>query len=137
MTTTISGIYLLLEGTETTLSGMQYIREITYSTTKDALRYLDNSGVPHYFYDYGESIDHGSLSGLADDDHSQYLFLAGRNGGQVAYGGTASGENLTLDSTAHATKGEILANSKTVVTITDSQADSVVYPLRVVHEVTV
>ncbi len=37
-----------------------------------------------------------------------YLLLAGRAGGQVAYGGTAAGENLTLGSTAHGTKGKIL-----------------------------
>ena len=47
---TTSGVYLLLQGTDTTLSGMQYIRELTYATDLDALRYVDcNSGV-HYFY---------------------------------------------------------------------------------------
>lgn len=39
---------------------------------------------------------------------TQFLFLPGRSGGQVANGGTAAGENLTLVSTAHATKGKIL-----------------------------
>ena len=29
------------------------------------------------------SSDHGSLTGLLDDDHTQYLLLAGRSGGQV------------------------------------------------------
>ena len=41
-------------------------------------------------------LDHGLLLGLADDDHLQYLLLAGRAGGQDAIGGTASGELLTL-----------------------------------------
>ncbi len=36
-----------------------------------------------------------------------YLFLPGRSGGQIAYGGKASGEELTLISTTHATKGKI------------------------------
>lgn len=54
------------------------------------------------------TMNHDALLGLADDDHSQYLLLAGRSGGQVAIGGTASGNNLTLQSTAHATKGKIL-----------------------------
>jgi hypothetical protein len=37
-----------------------------------------------------------------------YFIVAGKSGGQTAIGGTASGENLTLQSTAHATKGKIL-----------------------------
>jgi len=53
-------------------------------------------------------IDHGGLAGLGDDDHTQYLRLAGRAGGQTAYGGTGAAETLTLVSTAHATKGNII-----------------------------
>lgn len=54
------------------------------------------------------AIDHGSLSGLGDDDHTQYLLLAGRAGSQVANGGTAANEDMTLDSTIHATKGYLI-----------------------------
>jgi hypothetical protein len=36
-----------------------------------------------------------------------YALLAGRSGGQTLKGGTASGEDLTLMSTAHATKGSL------------------------------
>jgi hypothetical protein len=57
-------------------------------------------------------IDHGTISGLADDDHTQYLLLAGRSGGQTAYGGTLASNNLNLDSTSHATKGVITFNSR-------------------------
>jgi hypothetical protein len=52
-------------------------------------------------------IDHGSISGLSDDDHAQYALLAGRAGGQSLTGGTASANNLTLSSTSNATKGKI------------------------------
>jgi len=48
------------------------------------------------------------MGGLDGDDHPQYALLAGRSSGQTLIGGTASGENLTLQSTAHATKGKIL-----------------------------
>ena len=57
--------------------------------------------------------DHDLLTGLIDDDHTQYALLAGRSGGQTLKGDTTSGGNLTFQSTAHATKGKILfgANS--------------------------
>lgn len=56
----------------------------------------------------GARIDHGGLGGLSDDDHARYALLAGRAGGQTFEGDTASGGNLTLKSTHHATKGSIL-----------------------------
>jgi hypothetical protein len=56
----------------------------------------------------GGVTDHGALTGLGDDDHSIYALLAGRAGGQTLYGDTASGGNLTLGSTAHATKGKVI-----------------------------
>ena len=56
----------------------------------------------------GGVSDHGELTGLTDDDHSIYALLAGRSGGQTLIGGTGSGDDLTLQSTNHATKGSIL-----------------------------
>lgn len=55
--------------------------------------------------------DHGALTGLGDDDHTQYALLLGRSGGQALIGGTASGDDLTLQSTAHATRGMIFFGS--------------------------
>ena len=55
-----------------------------------------------------ENTDHGNLDGLTDDDHTQYPLLAGRAGGQTLLGGTASGDDLTLNSTSNATKGDVL-----------------------------
>ncbi len=57
----------------------------------------------------GGVSDHGLLSGLSDDDHSIYALLAGRSGGQTLIGGSAASENLTLQSTAHATRGYVRA----------------------------
>ena len=54
------------------------------------------------------TADHGGLSGLADDDHTQYSLLDGRAGGQTLIGGTDSGDDLTLSSTSNATKGSII-----------------------------
>ncbi|MGZ3780900.1 MAG: tail fiber domain-containing protein, partial [Pseudobdellovibrionaceae bacterium] len=49
-------------------------------------------------------------SSIASDTFTQYALLAGRSGGQTLYGGSAASNNLTLDSTSHATKGNILLN---------------------------
>lgn len=51
--------------------------------------------------------DHGSLTGLSDDDHSIYALLAGRAAGQSLTGGTGGGDDLNLRSTSNATKGNI------------------------------
>lgn len=56
----------------------------------------------------GGVTDHGALTGLSDDDHSQYALLAGRSSGQILTGGTGSGDDLTLRSTTNATKGDII-----------------------------
>jgi len=60
----------------------------------------------------GGVTDHGALTGLGDDDHTQYLLLAGRATGQVATGGTASGDDLTLRSTTDATKGDVIVQDQ-------------------------
>lgn len=52
-------------------------------------------------------VDHGSISGLLDDDHTQYALLAGRAGGQTFNGGSGASDDLVLRSTSNATKGEI------------------------------
>lgn len=54
--------------------------------------------------------DHGALAGLGDDDHAQYLLLAGRSVGQIAYGGTDASDTLTLEGTSNATKGYVNIN---------------------------
>lgn len=53
-------------------------------------------------------VDHGSVSGLLDDDHTQYALLAGRATGQTINGGNDASENLTLSSTSHASKGFVI-----------------------------
>lgn len=91
------------------------------------------------------SIDHGGLTGLADDDHAQYFALSGRAGGQVAYGGTAASENLRLDGTSHATAGYVytLASNLGAGTATparrlhsavaDATTNAITYASRITH----
>lgn len=52
-------------------------------------------------------VDHGSLGGLSDDDHAQYVLAAGRSGGQTIVGGTGAGEDLVLQSTSDSTPGTV------------------------------
>ncbi|MGZ3770757.1 MAG: tail fiber domain-containing protein [Bdellovibrio sp.] len=49
-------------------------------------------------------------SSISSDTFTQYALLAGRSGGQTINGGTAASNNLTLDSTSNATKGNVLIN---------------------------
>lgn len=63
--------------------------------------------------------DHGAaLTGLADDDHTQYALLAGRSDGQTLLGHVASGTNaaanplkLASQSTGNATPGSVVLQS--------------------------
>jgi hypothetical protein len=67
------------------------------ATANNSVLTTNGSGVP-------------SWSTLASDSFAQYALLAGRAGGQTLNGGTAASNNLTLDSTAHGTKGYVLIN---------------------------
>lgn len=76
----------------------------------------------------------------SSDDHSGYVMLAGRATGQAVIGGTASGDDLDLTSTSHATKGLVTMGVDTLVCdatnsrvgINDSTPD---YPLDVVGDI--
>jgi len=61
----------------------------------------------------GVLISTGSIPGwsaLSNDNFTQYVLLAGRAGGQNLRGGTAAGDDLTLESTINATKGDVIIN---------------------------
>lgn len=62
---------------------------------------------------HNADLDHGLLEpvSLTHDDHLQYLLLAGRAGGQVANGGLAASELLTLRGSADAGLGLIRVES--------------------------
>jgi phosphoribosylanthranilate isomerase len=66
------------------------------------------------------SLPHGNLTGLLNDNHTQYVLLAGRSGGQTLISGTASGNNLILRSTSNATKGSVLIDETTASTTNSS-----------------
>ena len=49
-----------------------------------------------------------SWAAISADTFTQYALLAGRTGGQTIFGGTAASNNLTLNSTSNATRGNVL-----------------------------
>lgn len=51
------------------------------------------------------TLDHGNLDAgsLGDDDHVQYLLLAGRSGGQVVFGGTGAADDFTFRANSNGT----------------------------------
>ena len=83
----------------------------------------DGAGVMSWVAASGGVTDHGALTGLSDDDHSQYALLAGRPGGggvaQTLYGGTEAGDDIVIASTSHATKGDIILGSVVTVNATE------------------
>jgi hypothetical protein len=57
-------------------------------------------------------LTHANMTDLASGDgHTQYVLLAGRATGQTIVGGTASGDDLTLNSTSHGTKGDVFVQT--------------------------
>jgi hypothetical protein len=70
-------------------------------------------------------VDHGGLAGLADDDHAQYALLAGRAAGQTLTGGTGAGDDLTIRTSSHATKGSLLVGSSGTELVVDDVNDRV------------
>jgi hypothetical protein len=98
--------------TEITIADLLTLRSVTF---RDSGRTQAAQAGDSLFYDGTQwlasvpdsEIAHGTLSGLTSGDagHTQFALLAGRAGGQSLIGGTASGENLNLESTSHGTKG--------------------------------
>ena len=64
-----------------------------------------SDGTSWYVQIGSTTLDHGSLIGLGDDDHSGYWWLNGRAGNYTAYGSTDAGGTFNLHTTSHATKG--------------------------------
>ena len=88
---------------------------VDISATPVELRFGEGGNTHTVFTTAVEStIDHGSISGLSDDDHPQYVHLGGRAGGQILYGGTSIDEDLILiPNTADgviATTGNVVIN---------------------------
>lgn len=90
--------YLLTEINDLTAS-------VTWSNVPDA-NITESSVTQHQ-----SAFDHGSISGLSDDDHPGNPWSVGRVGGQTITGSPTSGEDLTLEGSSGANPGFINADS--------------------------
>lgn len=106
-----STTFLALTDTPSTYTGFgTYVVRVNSAAT--ALEFVAASSVG--------VTDHGALTGLTDDDHTQYALLAGRSGGQIWIGGTGSGDDATIQSTSHATKGSVFLGSSSAFTFNET-----------------
>lgn len=74
------------------------------------------------------NLDHGSIGGLTDDDHTGYALLAGRSGGQTLIGGTGSSDVLSLKATSHGDGTKLSINSVSIASGSDIGAAVEVAP---------
>jgi hypothetical protein len=120
---------LILRSTSNATKGQVFIDETTVSTstTTGALRVAGGVGIGGSLFGASAtftslSAPHSGLSGLLNDDHTQYTLLVGRSGGQTITGGTAASNTLILRSTSNATKGQVFIDETTASTSTTTGA---------------
>lgn len=108
-----NGTYTLSNAT------LMSLRDINASVA-DGMTIFWDGGAGQWVSSYPDTeVDHGAISGLGDDDHTQYALLAGRAAGQTLIGGVNASANLDIESTSHATKGYIRTKSS-LVAFTDA-----------------
>jgi hypothetical protein len=103
-------IYRLIFQTSTTYGNTPHAR------LRNITDYRSVSNLPAGTY---VATDHGVLTGLLDDDHTQYALLAGRSSGQTLIGGEAANETITLQGNA-AAAGNTLTNTNIQFKVGDS-----------------
>lgn len=94
-----------------TAGNVDYTLPASDGSDGDVLR-TDGSGVMSWVT---PQEDHGSLSGLTDDDHSQYPLIAGRAGGQSITGGDGEFNQLILQGSSHASTGYVRLIGSSVI----------------------
>ncbi|MEK7183997.1 MAG: hypothetical protein AAB701_00550, partial [Patescibacteria group bacterium] len=113
--TTADGIFNTLLGSITTLTGIDFNQDeywlgITVGADAEMSPRIRLGAAPYAF-------NTDTLDGISGED---YLQLNGQAGGQTVYGGTAASENLVLNSTSHATKGDVIVNDDFVPSTDDT-----------------
>ena len=89
--------------TDITAEDIDDLDNVTINSVGDGEILAYDSGTPGWI---NRTLAEAGISGTSHT-HTAYAQLAGRSGGQDQIGGTGSGEDLTLESTSHGTKGKI------------------------------
>lgn len=102
MTTPTGGSVTVAERFRVGPAGQWGIGGATYGSSGDIFSSGGASAAPTWVTraTLNAALDHGTMGGLADDDHTQYALLAGRSGGQTIIGGTAAADDLILRATS-------------------------------------
>lgn len=112
----VNGDTIVTATTVQTLSNKTLTSPIIGDFTNSVHNHQSSSG--------GGQLDHGlALTGLTDDDHTQYLLLAGRTGGQIITGGISSQDNLTFTTTSNETKGKYIFTDLTASRVIKTNAN--------------
>lgn len=101
--TTVDGIFNVMLGSLTSLASIDFNQDtyyigVTVGADAEMTPRIRLGAAPYAF----------NADQLDGTDESAFVLLAGRSGGQTLYGGTASGNDLTLRTTSNATKGEVI-----------------------------
>jgi hypothetical protein len=99
------GEYLKRVGSDIVGAGVSAGTTLFTGLTDTPADYTDKGS---YIVRVKSSADQLEFVDNTSDFLTQYVLLAGRSGGQTITGGTAAGNNLTLSSTSHATKGSFI-----------------------------
>ena len=106
--TTITGDYVEMEESPAPATPGAGSARLYLDSTSGELSVRKSSGTTVSLEQGGGVASHGSLTGLGVDDHAQYALLAGRSGGQALTGGADARDDLTFQTTSHATKGSYI-----------------------------
>lgn len=99
------GMYILTEPTGGDIAGeIEGATEQTVPEDTNKIALTDDDGLG------GRILKWMSWANVKVALSSLYLLVAGKSGGQTAYGGTGASETLTLEGTSHATKGAVALN---------------------------
>lgn len=101
--TTVDGIFNVMLGSLTSLSGIDFNQDeywlgVTVESDDEMEPRIRLGAAPYAF-------NSDSIDGISSEE---FFILNGQVGGQIAYGGTGSGDDLILRSTSDSTKGNII-----------------------------
>jgi len=105
-----------------TTSDLMKLRDASIGAPDGASLFWDNASSRWLPSIPNNEISHNDISNLTNqDDHTQYLLLAGRTIGQTVYGGIAASATLTLRGSSHGTSGGVVISDTLLSNATNTR----------------